>query len=225
MSDATSFEYPLQWPQGWPRTPDENRRGSRFRTSLGRARDDLIEELERFCALDVVVYTDVPTRIDGKFYATAREPDDPGIAVYFNWRGKPYQIACDSYESLQENVRALHKTVEAWRTIERHGASQLLERVVSGFSALPPGADGEPEEPQEPWWDVFEIGSLGGATPQEVSQDPHHPMRAPILKLAEMVYKTKIKKAHPDLGGDAAESRRLNAALAQAREVLSGGES
>ena len=212
--------YPLTWPLGWPRVPSSQRRDGRFRTTLGVARDELLHELGLFGASDVLVSTDVPTRNDGLFYAGAREPDDPGVAVYFSWRGKPYHVACDSYVRLAQNVRAVHKTVEAWRTIERHGASQLLERVVSGFAALPPGSDGEPETPPPPWWEVLGIPQIGDATPVEIASSPGHILRRPFLQLAETIYKDKIQKAHPDRGGSNEGMLELNRAIADARAAL-----
>ena len=83
--------FPLHWPPDWPRTPWDRRSYSRFRSlNLGRCRDDLLLELERLGAMRIVVSTDIPLRRDGIFYANAGRPDDPGVAVYFRWRGKPF---------------------------------------------------------------------------------------------------------------------------------------
>ena len=212
--------YPLQWPDDWPRTPRHRQVRSKFKSTLGAARDDLVSELRRLKARHVVISTNWAVRLDGLLYANCAEHNDAGVAAYFHWRGKPHVIACDSYIRVWENVRAVAKTIEALRTIERHGASQLLERAVSGFSALPPaGASDEP--PPVPWWTVLGVGAIDGADPIQIAGDPTHHLRAIVLKLAEGIYRTKIRDAHPDRpGGSAARGRELNAAIEQARRVL-----
>lgn len=217
--------YPLQWPDGWPRTPDCDRGHSRFTSTLARALRDTLAELERLGASNVVVSSNLPQRHDGKFYTSATtrvtEPNDSGVAAYFQWRGKPYVIACDNYLRVWENLRAVGKTIEAMRTIERHGATQLLERAVSGFSALPPGASTEEEEPSAPWWEVLGVAAIDGQDPVRIAGDPRHPLRGIVLKLAEGIYRQKIVDAHPDKpGGSADKTRELNLALEQARRTL-----
>lgn len=210
--------FPLQWPPGWPRTPSHRRIGGQFRCTLAEARDALLAEFDRMKARHVVVSTDVPLRRDGLFHGSSGEPNDPGAAVYFQWRGKPYVIACDTYDRLWKNVRALAKTIEAMRAIERHGATSLLERAVSGFSALPPGASSA-EPPPDPWWTVLNI-AIDGVSPIEIAGDPHHPMRELTLKMAEALYKNKIAAAHPDRGGSHEKMVRLNRAIEDARRAL-----
>lgn len=212
--------FPLCWPDGWPRTNADARRSSRFRTGTDRSRHELLHELKLFGASHVVVSTDVPTRNDGQLYASATmSPRDPGIVVYFQWCGKPYHVACDAYDSLSENVRALFLTIKAWRTIERHGASQLLERVVSGFSALPPSAEAD-EPPSEPWWEVLGVPQVGDSLPVEIANDLDHPLRRPILALCESLYRAKIRDAHPDRGGSHEAMLQINRAIEEARAAL-----
>ena len=117
--------------------------------------------------------------------------------------------------------QAISKTIEAMRAIERHGASQLLERAVAGFSALPPGQDGAPApEPERPWWEVLGIPQFDGMPISEIASDSTHHMRIPMLKMAEAIFKTKVQEAHPDKGGSNEAMRKLNAAIASAREAL-----
>jgi hypothetical protein len=94
-------------------------------------------------AKEIVVSTNVPTRRDGLPYADAREPADPGVAVYFTHGKRQLVIACDSYSTVRANMRAVGATVEALRAIQRHGATSLLERAFTGFAALPPKGGGD----------------------------------------------------------------------------------
>lgn len=215
--------YPLQWPDHWPRTKPGRRISSRFRNcSVGRGITDVLDELRRFGAKQVVLTSGLRLRLDGIPYAQQAEPDDPGIAVYFQWRGRPYVVACDTYRRSWENLRALSKTIEGMRAIERHGASQLLERAVAGFSALPPGEGAPPPTPpEEPWWEVLGMPDLADSYTQ-IASDDTHPMRVPALGMAKALYQSRIANAHPDKGGSTEQAAALNVAWAQAKEALGG---
>ena len=143
--------------------------------------------------------------------------------MYFDWKGQPFVLACDNYKRVWENAKGISKTIEAMRSIARHGASQLLERAVSGFSALPPAGE-EAERPPPPWWDVLGLAGAAGLTASglgEIVANPEHLMRTPLLKMAESVYRIHAIDAHPDKGGSAEEMAALNGAIERAREELS----
>lgn len=117
--------YPLHWPDGVPRT--KYRKRSRFGiVSLGIARDELLHELRLLGARYVVLSTNAPTKRDGYFYADARNPDDPGVAVYFDLDGAQRVIACDAWIRMVDNVQALAKTVA--------GAAALVGDVAAALA-------------------------------------------------------------------------------------------
>lgn len=193
--------YPLAWPPGQPRSSILV--GSRFKPrGLATLRKEILAELERLHAYTVIVSTNIPVRLDGGFKGNSRAPDDPGVAVYFSRligrRGVPYVVACDTYARVWENMRAIVKTLEALRTIERHGSRTLLEQAFSGFRALPAGtatAEGAA------WWATLKV-------------DPDAP-----LAVAERAYRLLARLHHPDTpGGSEAAMRELNRAIAIARE-------
>jgi hypothetical protein len=189
--------YPLTWPEGRPRT--RTRRASRFELGFVDARDRLLDELRRLGARDVVISSNVPLRRDGLPVADAREPADPGVAVYFERRvgdrSVPFVIACDTYNRVKANLRAIGLTVEALRSIERHGASELLEQAFTGFAALPPAQLADP-----PWWVVLGVD-------QNADMDTIRGARN-LLALAH----------HPDRGGDAERMAQINRAYERAQE-------
>lgn len=177
--------YPLFWPDGRPRTknPSHSRFGKRSwglngygQNSLtnGRARDQIVSELHALGATSVVISTNMPLRNDGMFYATAKEPDDAGVAVYFQLKGRPMVFACDQWRSLKENAWAIAKTIEALRGIERWGSGDMLERAFTGFSALPGSV-------AKTWRDVLGVDIEASFT--EVRKK----------------YLTLVKEHHPDL--------------------------
>lgn len=145
--------YPLTWPEGWPKTPPYRRVNSQFKVSPGVAMEELMDELRRLGARDIIISSNLMLRNDGLPYARQPKADDEAIAVYFIRRGKDMVLACDKYRRREENMRAISKTIEALRGIERWGSSDMMERAFTGFAALPPPTGGwrlvlDPSDPE-----------------------------------------------------------------------------
>jgi hypothetical protein len=199
--------YPLHWPEGHSRTPTRQRERGKFKTSFTDATYDLVHELELMGARYPVISTNVPLRRDGLPYSptslTAQDreaaKDDPGAAVYFEWKGEQYAFACDRWERVEGNVRAIGLTVGALRGLDRWGTGEMMRASFHGFKALP-----EPED-QEAWWKVL------GVEKNDMT-----------LEGVESQYKHLAKKAHPDAGGSHEQMQRLNRAMDQARKELEG---
>lgn len=211
--------YPITWPDGWPRTPAQHRIDARFnkrerqytRNSDGTSRSwerksDLtiadgvarvLDELTAFGIVDrddVIISSDVPTRLDGLPRSGARAPDDPSVAVY--WQeptGGRRVMAIDRYTSVADNLAAVAATLSAMRAIERHGGARILERAFTGFTALPaPGA-------ARPWHEVLGVAAHA----------PTDDVRA--------AYRRAASAAHPDRGGTNARMAEVNVAWAAAQ--------
>jgi hypothetical protein len=187
--------YPLYWPVGWKRTPGPHRLPGRFRLTFAKARDELLDELDRMGAQQIVLSTNIPVRRDGLPYAGQREPEDSGAAVYFVRKGKPLCFACDRYEMAKDNINAIKHTIDALRGIERWGASDMLERAFRGFAALPDGSQ------QKHWREV-----LGFTAEQRVTAD-----------VLEVRFKDLARVWHPDVGGDGVRFGEISAARDRAR--------
>lgn len=138
-----------------------------------------------------VLSSNLSLRRDGLPYASQSQPSDPGIAVYFTYKGKQHCFACDDWDRIQDNIRAVGKTIEALRGIARWGTGDMMERAFQGFVALP-----QPEQ----WFTVLGVSSR--ASKDEI----------------ESAYRLLAMKHHPDRGGDASEMARINAARDQAYE-------
>lgn len=191
MSGAHAF--PLHWPEGWKRT--SYRRKSAFRPAgFGRVRDVLLHEVKLMGASNVVLSTNVSLRQDGLPYANQRNPDDPGVAIYFLYKKKQMSFACDSYRKVEENALAIAKTIQAIRGIERWGASDMMERAFRGFAALPENAG------PRPWREVFSVSSYG----------------APTREWVDSRFRVLLKERHPDAGGTNEAMAELNQARADA---------
>lgn len=169
--------YPLQWPVGWARTKVQRR--SPYKLPLERALQELTTELRLFRAKDFVVSSNVEPRLAGLPRGPAAA-NDCGVAVYWeDLQGRPRVMACDAWDSVRGNVRAIAVTINALRQIERSGASQLLERAFTGFAALPADAGGSS------WRSVLEIPA-----DQQVT-----------LAAVEAAYRQRARAVHPDKGG------------------------
>ena len=184
--------FPLQWPAGLQRTRSPSR--SAFgEFNIGSQSAFVRDQVRLMGGSLPVVSTNLELRNDGLPYANQRQPADRGVAVYFQRRGKSMVFACDQWDKIEHNLRAIGKTIEALRGIERWGSSDLMERAFSGFEALP-----APEQ----WWQV--LGVSERASEADVTA----------------AYRAKARAAHPDTGGSAAAMARLNAARDEAMRKL-----
>jgi hypothetical protein len=109
--------YPLHWPNGWPRTnPHQRESDRRFggggrKCALGRTIKQLVDELRLLGATNIIVSSNMPTKSDGLPYADDRNIDDPGIAVYFDFKKKHLAMARDGFTSVAGNIRSLTKAI------------------------------------------------------------------------------------------------------------------
>ena len=174
--------YPLQWPISRPRTSAYNRKNDPFHMPGGKVRYELARELKMMGSDDFIISSNLMTRRDGLPYAGQKAPEDPGIGLYFTRKGKEICISCDRYSSIEANLRAIGKTIEAIRGIERWGTEEMMDAAFTGFAALPESTIVTPYQSRA-WYDVLEVSQSASAE---------------IIKAA---YRQKLKSAHPDGGG------------------------
>lgn len=204
--------YPLTWPEGWPRTERRTRAtfGKAHRGDGYRHYDDLtiqdavkrvLAQLEHMGIApdDFVISTNVPLRLDGYPRSDAREPQDPGTAVYWQDKQRARKvIAIDRYDRVADNLAAIAASLDALRGLKRWGG-QILDRAFTGFTALP--APGQAQA--RSWRDII------GVDPNEYDLDR---VRA--------AYRARAAQLHPDRGGSDDAMAALNAAWAQAETAL-----
>ncbi len=206
--------YPLEWPLGWKRIAEHERTAANFgkagryenngdqrrwiskrnltnAEAVGRVRETLGRM--RIDNDDLVVSSNLALRLDGWPRDGQREPDDPGVAVY--WRigtGEMRCMAIDRYDRVADNLAAIAATLEAMRAIERHGGAAILDRAFTGFTALPP-----PMVAESPWYTVLDVEP----------NDKHETVKE--------VYRWLRSEHHPDRGGDAEQFNRVQKAWDQ----------
>lgn len=223
MKDAITA-YPLSWPPGKPRTPEKDRRYGQFGRQVetkgalsswkSKRKVTVNEAIRRIRAQvtaytrrgrtwridpdDVIVSTNLRTRLDGLPYSNSKEPDDPGVAVYMELDDRPICIAVDTYKSVADNLAAVAAVLEALRALERHG-SGLMEAAFTGFTALP--APGQVQALD--WRRVLEYDGTD-------------------LAEAKTRFRQLAARHHPDRGGDAATFDTVARAWQQAQAELGG---
>lgn len=157
---------------------------------MEKACNFLMGELDRLGATKQMLSTNVVRRIDGRPYANQGQPSDPGVAVYFELKGKPVSMACDKWYRVEDNVWAIAKHIEALRGQARWGVGSV-EQSFRGYMALP--AIGESEA--STWWKTLGV---------PINADP---------QIVRAAYRLLVRKHHPDVGGDPEMFRRLQAAM------------
>lgn len=185
--------YPLTWTTIYPRTPQHKREAARFEVNFSTARNDLLNELRLLGAKNIIISSNVPTRQDGLPYARPKEPDDPGVAVYFKIKDKSYALCCDRWRKVKHNLRAIGLHIATMRGMERWGVGSL-EQAFMGYQALSP-------QQEKKWWDV--LGVSPRASDEEVKK----------------AYRKLARQHHSDNGGSDEQMAVINAAYEQAKQV------
>lgn len=181
--------YPLYWPANQPRTDRIQRRHARFvargtrsnytgmyspnrKHTIAESARALEAEIRRMGGKNMIISTNLKVKANGLPYSGQRTPDDPGVAVYFNWRKRDLVFACDSWLSIEDNLWAIVKHIEALRGQERWGVGSL-DQAFAGYAALPdPNA--------RPWREVLGV--------HETASD----------ELIDATYIQLARKYHPD---------------------------
>ncbi len=193
--------YPLTWPTGRPRTSIGGRKLGKFQRhgsplSVHQALERLQGELDRIGARSPIISTNIETRLDGRPRSDRSAPTDPAVALYFDLKGKPHCMPCDTYTQVAQNIAALAAHIEATRAIERHGVATVAE-MFTGFTALPaPGA-----AHSQQWWVVLGL-------PQTASEDD-----------IQSTYRRKAMELHAAAASDK-EKAELNVARDQALKAV-----
>lgn len=204
--------YPLQWPAGWERTPESHRtwgrfgkrdsRGSLLDVNIADAVDRVRDQLRMLGISDdnIVISTNLKTGRNGFPLTDQAQPKDTAVAVYWIDRtGNPRCMATNRYHKVADNLAGIAASLEAMRTLERHGSAEILNRAFSGFAAL--------EAPQEdPWHQV--LGVPANADKQAV----------------EAAWRRLRSTCHPDKpGGSAQAFQRAQAAYERAMQEVRHG--
>jgi len=213
--------YPLSWPMATPRTPPGRRRRadfgrqvkrdngtgyvykSRESLTIAQAIDRLQKEMGAFPRSRVnpdrvVISTNLKLRQDGLPYSAQREPEDPGVAVYFELDKERRCIPSDKWDRVADNIAGIAAAIGALRGIERWVNDANVRAAFKGFAALP-------DPNRVDWYAVF--GFKRNGTP-------------PTADEVRAKHRTLSFEQHPDRGGSAEAQSLLNRARDQALAEL-----
>jgi hypothetical protein len=149
---------PLCWPETQLRSRSRVR--SAFRTKLDGAVKNVTTSLRLFGNDCGKAMGAVSVTCNASLFS--HNPSDPGVAVWFMWDGGMRCIAVDRYETLPENLQAIHHVIEARRTEMKHAGIEMVRTTFKGFLALPPPPQGQR------WHDV--LGVPPNATAEAISE-------------------------------------------------------
>jgi hypothetical protein len=202
MDNPQPLRHPLDWPEDQPVTPDHGRSFGQYTVSLNVARKDLVAELDRMKAQHVVISTNLPLRKDGYPRSNARlGGKSPGVAVYWTRDGSDYVVACDQYDTVRSNMRAIGLTIHHLRRLEAAAPAFLADRAYKGFARLPEKSSAEGSR----WWrQVLNLQHQDAVTVEDVKK----------------AYRRLVRICHPDHGGSNHQMAALNNARREALEEL-----
>ncbi len=193
----------LDWPDEFERTPDAERTSypHGFQLTRREAFESILDELQKMDVRNVQVETAAPhTAKNPSIPYKDRNPEDPGVVVYFERDGRQFAVPCDRWDNLRDNARAIALYLDAKRALERYG----VQTVESEFTtqALPSG-DEDAVVAEEP---ANEVLGVAPDAPDDV-------VEAAARRLSANV--------HPDKPeGDEEEFKRIQ----RARDRLLGDE-
>jgi hypothetical protein len=206
--------YPLAWPAGRARTPWAKRIKGDFKmTEDGKEKRLTIEaafnrvevQVDRLGGIYPLLSSNLELRLDGRPRADRAPPQDPGVCLYFQLKEKPYAMACDTYDTVAQNIAALAAHIEAVRRIERYRVASAAE-TLQAFQALPPPPPGGSvivgAAPAPPWHVVLEVA------------------RTASESAVQAVFRAKLKEAQ---GDDTATRRLIEARDAALRAIAVRG--
>jgi len=183
---VSAQRYPLAWPAGWPRSrATGGMRSGNFKVDFDKAVRELAHEIDLLGGLYPVLSSNLELRLDGQPRRDKGEPADRGVAVYFELKGQQKVFACDTFTTVRDNIRAIGLTIASLRSIERYGATAMLERALHALDALPAPTN---------CWQL--LGVKPGAGEEAI----------------RIAYREKAKTIHPDQGGNTDAMAELNAA-------------
>lgn len=195
-----AVNYPLHWPEGWPRTPTPKRSPfSRDRT-MAQTRQFLLGELGRLGATRVDISSNVQVMANGMPRSGQGQPADRGVAVYFRIDDAEHVLALDKFDRVECNMRAIGLHVEAMRAMVRYGVGSR-QQALRGYQLLLPAQGSVEGPPPRPWWEVLGVGQFASYVD---------------IKRA---YHELLQTKHPDRGAPRAEYEELVAAWDAARKM------
>jgi len=202
------------WPADRPRT--KSRKTSPTKRTHAQLLREIETELTRIGAKGgsvEVAMTANELRRDGLMYA-GKAPRDPGVILRFTDRERrEIVMPSDRYTSVEGNLFAIYKTLEALRTVDRHGVA-LSGQQYTGWAKLGSGGGSDAAMSLDDAAAIVirevEGDSIDAAQVAEVAQI----IQSGAGTITKMYVRKARQMAHPDSGGSDFRFSRVQAAVA-----------
>jgi hypothetical protein len=188
----------------WPGERTKYRKDSTFRATYPKTLDELENELSKIRAKEIIIQVEQLTRDDIRNDGWPRSGNwkngygGPGVIVSFESPKGAMSFPCDKFRDWQDNLRAIAKSLEALRMVDRYGVTRGNEQY-RGWTQLGNGS-GKMDRPSAL---RFIESLLGASVPAQAN-------------IRDVCRKLKIIH-HPDHEGG---SHETFVAIGQAEEVL-----
>lgn len=188
MSEPT--RYPLAWPAGRPRTKSrvrgnfqETEGDKKRRVTMTTACERVEAEVSRLGGSYALISSNLELRLDGRPRLDRGPPADPGVCLYFQIKGTPYAMACDTYTEVTQNIAAIAAHIEASRRQARYGVATAAE-TLQAFAALPAPDHLLPD--RRPWRSIlgFEDSFPSNMGPLEARERVSRRYRSMVIEAA-----------------------------------------
>lgn len=198
------FSHPLHWPNGFPRTEKwEKSVNPSFKIGLSmqEALTFLYDELNELGATKAVLCTDYENIEQPR--SIRRIGSDNGAALRIELNDRMYQMACDRWVAIEQNIYALHLALRNLRNIVLWGVGNV-ENVFGGYAVGTAGHSGTAQRSDSPVL-MEEWRKMLGLGPTATLDD------------AQAVYRRRAK----NFANNQEELMKLNLAMDEATKALS----
>lgn len=188
----------------------------RFKAAYSKTMRELQDELRLIGVREAVIEADVTeqqVRLDGQIRAGS-SPASPRVRISFTHpEVGPLQYPCDTYSQWHDNIRAIVKTLEAQRAMDRYGATRRHQQYT-GWKQLPGAIE------LDRAMTVEQAARFIAACPGWAEADEGIETCADFIiadsGLCRDAYRHACKRYHPDAGGTAEQFSKLQ----EAKRVL-----
>lgn len=175
-----------------PAPPEMGGEKARFRASYGNTLRLLDRELAKLDARNVIMqagFKPEHLRNDGWPRSGVPRQHEAVVLSFTTGRGVECSFPCSTFDTFDDNVRAIAMTLEALRAIDRYGVSLGGEQYTGWAQIAAPG-ESEPTTREEA---AIWLAAVAGV-PKDYILDS--------AEACDEAYRKAARKMHPDSGGN-----------------------
>lgn len=128
-----NYQFPLQWPKGWPQTPANHRtynNGFKQNMSMEEALTYLEEEVHDLKPDTASLSSDVEHIKNARL--RKRTGNESGVCLIIGFGTQRFHIPCDRWYMVEHNLYAIHLALRQYRNIEKWGIGSW-QQIMQGY--------------------------------------------------------------------------------------------